>query len=361
MNAGPREELEALAWRGDAAAQFAYAQALEADGEDDKAGRWLKRAAGAGSTAAKAALGARCLTRQPFALEDGVALTREAAAEGDAGATYLLAVLAGSGLGVPQDWDAALDHLVRAAQLGSRPAREDLILLAGADAEAAPAPPHWRELRARIDLAQLLAVPQPRAVLASPRAFVVEAFAAPEICARVIARGAPLLAPAQVIDAASGGLRYGSGRSNSAAFFNLAEMDFTLVLLRARIAAVTGLGVPGMEAANLFHYALGQEFAPHFDFLDADYPGYARQLADSGAQRVLTFLIYLNEDYDGGETDFPHGPWRHKGRTGDAMFFWNVEPSGMPDRRSWHAGLPPTRGEKYLLSQWIQGRIAPAG
>jgi hypothetical protein len=188
---------------------------------------------------------------------------------------------------------------------------------------------------------------------------IVENFASPELCARIVARARGRLAPAKVIDAASGGLRYAQGRSNSAAYFNLAEMDFALVLLRARIAALTGLPVGNMEAPNLFHYAVGQEFAPHYDFLDAEYPGYAQQLAATGAQRVLTFLLYLNEDYEGGETEFPSAGWRYKGRTGDALFFWNVEPSGQPDRRTLHAGLPPTRGEKYLLSQWIQGRVAP--
>ena len=46
---------------------------------------------------------------------------------------------------------------------------------------------------------------------------------------------------------------------------------------------------------------------------------------------------------------------RWKGRAGNALFFWNVEPDGRPDRRTAHAGLPPTRGEKWLLSQWIRG------
>jgi hypothetical protein len=48
--------------------------------------------------------------------------------------------------------------------------------------------------------------------------------------------------------------------------------------------------------------------------------------------------------------------WRYRGRKGDAIFFWNVDPSGAPDKRTYHAGLAPTRGEKWLLSQWIRER-----
>jgi hypothetical protein len=97
----------------------------------------------------------------------------------------------------------------------------------------------------------------------------------------------------------------------------------------------------------------GQEFLPHFDFLDTAKPGYAKDVAEHG-QRVLTFLLCLNDDYEGGETEFPLLGKRWKGQKGSALFFWNVEPNGMPDRRTGHAGLPPTRGR--LLSQWCAAR-----
>jgi hypothetical protein len=72
---------------------------------------------------------------------------------------------------------------------------------------------------------------------------------------------------------------------------------------------------------------------------------------------VLTFLLSLNDDYEGGETQFPILNKLYRGRKGNALFFWNVEPDGSPDKRLLHAGLPPTSGEKWLLSQWIRGRL----
>jgi hypothetical protein len=47
---------------------------------------------------------------------------------------------------------------------------------------------------------------------------------------------------------------------------------------------------------------------------------------------------------------------RHRARRGDALMFANVDLAGNPDRRTLHAGLPPTRGEKWVLSQWIRDR-----
>ena len=76
---------------------------------------------------------------------------------------------------------------------------------------------------------------------------------------------------------------------------------------------------------------------------------------------MVTFLLYLNDDYEGGETCFPRISWQHKGRKGDAMFFWNVDAQGQPDPKTLHEGSAPTKGEKWVLSQWIQqGRVSPA-
>jgi len=133
-------------------------------------------------------------------------------------------------------------------------------------------------------------------------------------------------------------------------------MDMVLVMLRARIARLTQLPILGFEDSQVLHYAPGEEFRPHFDFLDTREPGHAAAVA-SGGQRVLTFLVYLNEGYDGGETAFPQLGWRYKGQTGDALLFYNATPDGAPDRRTLHAGTATTRGEKYLFSQWVRFRV----
>ena len=67
-------------------------------------------------------------------------------------------------------------------------------------------------------------------------------------------------------------------------------------------------------------------------------------------------MVYLSEDFEGGETDFPELGFRYRGEKGDALLFWNVTPDGLPDAKTLHAGLAPTRGEKWLLSQWMRRR-----
>jgi len=85
-------------------------------------------------------------------------------------------------------------------------------------------------------------------------------------------------------------------------------------------------------------------------------PGFAEYLQKFG-QRIATVLIYLNEDYAGGETAFPKLGLNFRGATGDALFFTNVDRSGRADPLTLHAGTPPTSGEKWVLSQWIRDRV----
>ena len=116
-----------------------------------------------------------------------------------------------------------------------------------------------------------------------------------------------------------------------------------------------GLPLHNMEATAVLHYAVGEESTNHFDFVSPEVPNYDEEIARNG-QRVLTFLIYLNDDYDGGRTDFPELRIAHKGRRGEGLFFVNTLDNNAPDLRTLHAGRPPTRGEKWIVSQFIRGR-----
>jgi prolyl 4-hydroxylase len=98
----------------------------------------------------------------------------------------------------------------------------------------------------------------------------------------------------------------------------------------------------------VLRYAPGEQYREHSDAL----PGVA-----PNQQRVLTFLVYLNEDYEGGETAFPAVGLEVRARTGDGLLFRNASPDGTPDPRALHAGLPVTSGAKLIASRWI--RAAP--
>jgi prolyl 4-hydroxylase len=271
-----------------------------------------------------------------------IADIRRRAEAGDAEAIAFTAVLAGMGVGEPQSWTAALERLRRAAERGSRSAEAQHSVLAEAQGSG-------------LDLSGWTAAAERQRLLSAPRISAARGFLTPGACRWLIGRAQGRIAPAMVFDPDAGGARRESTRSNSAFEFPFFELDLLLVVVRAKIAATVGVPPQALEPPQVLHYAPGETFERHYDFLDPQVPGYAADVARRG-QRIATFLIYLNTDFAGGETDFPMVGLSFKGETGDALMFANVDPEGRPDRQTLHAGLPPTSGEKWLFSQWIRDR-----
>ena len=334
-------------------AELEIARKLESEGRIAEATDMFRRAGTSGDGEALAALARHLLIHRTDLAREGLAAASAAVRAGSGEAAHLLAVFIAAGVGFRADWQVALNALLHSAELGWAPAQRELALLAGEPA----AGENWNVLRNRIDVGAWIASPKARELRAAPRLLAVDRFAEPEVCDWLIELARPHLKPAMTYDPASGGTHYEAGRTNSACHLILPRSDLILALIRARMASATGLPAQFFEITTFLHYLPGQTFAPHHDYLDDSFPGYVDEVARHG-QRVLTFLLYLNDDFEGGETGFPLVDFRHKGRKGDALFFWNLRADGGLDGQTLHAGLPPARGEKWLLSQWVRNKPA---
>lgn len=275
-------------------------------------------------------------------------------------ASERLALIEALGSARPPDWDRALDLLALAASQGSRPAQEQLLLLV--DNHADPEPPEdagaefWTSLRGAIPLPERMQPGDKASLSDTPRIRVIKRFATGPECRWLALLAQPRLAPAPVFDKATGEQTHDATRNNSFFRLGLAEMNVFTEVIRNRISAATNLPVPLFEPSQVLHYAVGQRFKPHYDFLDPANKAYHQSLAEFG-QRIATFLIYLNDGYQGGETSFPAISLNYRADEGDALFFANVGRDGAPDPKTLHAGLPPTAGEKWVFSQWIRDRF----
>ena len=121
------------------------------------------------------------------------------------------------------------------------------------------------------------------------------------------------------------------------------------------MSAASGIPLHHMEGATVLHYSPGEEITNHYDFVNPKIPNYEQEIRERG-QRIATFLVYLNDDYEDGETDFPQLNLRYHGGKRAAMLFSNALPNGDPDLRMVHAGLPPRDQEKWLMTQFIRNR-----
>jgi hypothetical protein len=178
------------------------------------------------------------------------------------------------------------------------------------------------------------------------------------ICDYVIGMAAPMLARGKVVDR-HGGESVHEERSNSVMNFGLSDSDFLLELVNLRTARAVDMPPENAEGLGVLHYRPGESYAPHSDYIE-DTPANAAQLAARG-QRVITLLVYLNEDFEGGETAFPRLNLSFKPPAGAALIFRSVDRNDRADPLTLHTGTPPTRGEKWLISKWFRTKALRPG
>jgi len=297
----------------------------------------------------------------PFAPEQGVAIIEAAAAREEADALCTLAALRAAGAWTRPSWPEALDLLQRAAEVGSADARTQLCLLSSDRMLSANvrwgverSDDRWRWLREIIDPEAWVPTRPAVQVGESPRGWTAENFATPELCEWLITRAAGRFKPALMRDVTTGVAKALDSRTCSDFVFDIVEGGIVMLLLRIKISNATSIPVPHMEPPQIFHYLIGEEIKPHHDFLFDGKRGYGAEGSYMG-DRMATFLMYLNDGYEGGELEFPRGDYRYKGKPGDGIFFASQR-DGKPDPTSLHAAAPITRGEKFILSQWIHDR-----
>ena len=141
-------------------------------------------------------------------------------------------------------------------------------------------------------------------------------------------------------------------RTNTLATCDFSNFDVVQVLVQERMSRTCGYPIQHFEAPMVLHYSPGEQIKPHFDFIDSQAADYAEQIKSLG-QRMITFLLYLNEGYTGGETTFPELNIVNNGNMGSGLFFINAHADLKPDRRMLHTGSPPKTGEKWIVTQFI--------
>jgi prolyl 4-hydroxylase len=303
-------------------------------GELQAAAMLLKQAERAGDPEAARELGLWLLTGQVVRrdLASSRALFRRASELGDPYSAAVTRAFIAGGVGGPADWPLALELLRRAAR-GDRDAATQQQLIDAMDLDPSGAP------RGRFDGELLSEEPEVRLF---PKIF------SPAECDYLINVAMPVLRPSVVVDPQTGGQVPNPIRTSTAAAFPFVDENPAIHALNRRLAAASGTDVRAGEPLQVLRYAPGEQYRQHSDALPE---------VGASQQRVLTFLVYLNEDYEGGETAFPAAGLRVRGNTGDGLLFRNASPNGVPDPRAVHAGLPVTSGAKLIASRWI--RAAP--
>jgi prolyl 4-hydroxylase len=343
--------------------KLALADQLDAAGKYDDAINELALATQAGDLEAMMRLGKRLVVgdRAPYLPRDGAGFVYEAATKGHAEAAAIIAAFQCTGVYQRKSWQDALATLSHAAQLGWVSAQEQLLLLAAGVDSTSSVDLHskalsWQQLATQIDLAAWLTAPAGLVVNADPLLKSFPHFIPKAFCDRLIALSRLRLKRARVYDPINKRDIHSGTRTNSIAEFNLVENEFIHFLLQERMASACQIPMTQFEATAILHYKAGEQITNHYDFVNTELPNYEQEIAENG-QRIITFLIYLNDGYQKGETVFPKLGIAHKGQLGEGFFFSNALADGKPDLRVLHAGSPPAAGEKWIVSQFVRNRV----
>ena len=310
------------------------AQALLGERRFAEAAALLVRAAASGDPAAQAELAhwriAGNIVRRDLAAAR--ALLARAGAAGDRSSALLHAYFLASGTGGAEDWPSALAGL-RALAPHEPLAREQLRLLDSMALGANGFPGTEFE---------------PRPLSEAPYAVAGDSFLTRGECDYLAKAGEPTLQPSVVVDPATGRMVPNPVRTSDGTQFGVYAEDLVVNAINRRIAAFSGTRLEQGEPLQLLRYRHGAQYRPHMDALSAE-PN----------QRILTVLVYLSDGYEGGETIFPRTGLSFRGKAGDALLFRNTRADGAADPLALHAGLPVTRGVKYLATRWIRaGRFS---
>lgn len=196
-----------------------------------------------------------------------------------------------------------------------------------------------------------------------PRAYIFPGFADAEKCDAIVALARARLAPSGLALRAGEKEEDQAGvRTSSGTFLTGSEEPTgALEWVQQKMARVTGLPVENGEAFNVLRYRNGQQYQAHMDTFDP------KEFGPQATNRVASFLLYLTDVEEGGETVFPqeNGVTRTsrfdecvglkvKPRKGDALLFWSMTPDRKIDANALHAGCPVIKGEKWVATKWIR-------
>lgn len=124
----------------------------------------------------------------------------------------------------------------------------------------------------------------------------------------------------------------------------------------------TKLDYSNTEDLQVVRYLPNQEYKAHYDACHPNQSGITskmksaceEELENAGSLRYGTIIVYLNDDFDGGETEFPKINIKIKPEIGKVLMFYSLDEKSNLLDESLHAGVPVKSGKKWICNKWYR-------
>ena len=152
-----------------------------------------------------------------------------------------------------------------------------------------------------------------------------------------------------IINKNNGNLEIDKSRTSKSFFIDKSNNEI-IKNIENKASKLSNIPAENIEGIQIVRYGPGDLYESHFDSFEDNYLGH-----NGNGQRVVTFFVYLNNNFKGGTTFFPNLGKHFKGNPGDA-FFWINTINGNRDFRTLHSGTKILNGKKYGLNIWIRDK-----
>lgn len=134
----------------------------------------------------------------------------------------------------------------------------------------------------------------------------------------------------------------------------LSKKDPVVAQVIGRVCALCDIPISHAEKMQVVKYGVGDYYHEHFD-ASCDDRQECVEFEKNGGQRVVTMILYLNDDFDGGHTHFPKLQQDFVPVKNNGLLFYSLE-KRQCHPLSLHAGKPVKKGTKYIANVWLRER-----
>ena len=179
----------------------------------------------------------------------------------------------------------------------------------------------------------------------------IDNFLTNDECDRIIALTANRLEPSRVYTADTDMHDTTNRKSDQAWLKN--DSDPLVKKIAQMVADYSEMPIENQEDLQVVHYEPGGFFKPHYDACEGK-KDFCDRMDGLSGPRIWTYIIYLNDDFEGGETYFPYLNRHVVPKKGKCVVFQSSDENGKLIRQSLHGGEPVTKGIKWICNRWIR-------